>query len=77
MLHPLFDSKKSWQYILEGNRKKNLPTNLFQRRNAMMKYVAAAVAGCCVGLIAGKGLPDQFSINIPYGPKFSYKRKTK
>lgn len=39
----------------------------------------AAAAGYVVGHFAGKAivanLPDQFSINIPYGPKFSFKRK--
>lgn len=46
--------------------------------NKLLGYaVVAAVAGAA-GYIAGKGmikgLPDQFSINIPYGPKFSYKK---
>lgn len=42
---------------------------------------AAAAVGIVIGRYAGKeivaNLPDQFSINIPYGPKFSFKRKAK
>lgn len=47
--------------------------------NKFLLVGAAAVVGAGLGYIAGKGLvknlPDEFSINIPYGPKLSFKRK--
>lgn len=45
----------------------------------VLLFGGAAVAGYVLGRYAGKtlsaNLPDQFSINIPYGPKFSFKKK--
>lgn len=44
--------------------------------NKLFGYAAVAVVAGAAGYIVGKGkgLPEQFSINIPYGPKFSYKK---
>lgn len=47
-------------------------------KNVLILAGVAAV-GFVVGRYAGKeivaNMPDQFSINIPYGPKFSFKKK--
>ena len=44
--------------------------------NKLIGYAACAVGGAVVGYAVGtllrSKMPDKISINIPYGPKFSY-----